>query len=99
MAEGKPPEGMTLGELRGIVLVVANHSFCRYWVDLERTPEGHSLMALCAVDENGDSRGLYEPDMLRRGFTKRVEEDGLVFWVVKRLDEDGEPYRPLLPPG
>jgi len=97
MAERKPPEGMTLEELRGIVFVVANHSFCRYWVDLERTPEGHSLMALCAIDEKGDSRGLYETEMLRRGFRKRVEDDGLVLWVVERLAEDGHPYRPSSP--
>jgi hypothetical protein len=58
---GTAPEGMTLDELHRIVLVVANHTFCRYWVDLERTPEGHSLMALRAIDEKGDSRGLYEP--------------------------------------
>jgi hypothetical protein len=37
--------------------------------------------------------------MLRRGFTKRIEDDGLLFWLVKRLDADGEPYRSPLPPG
>ena len=98
MKRSETPPGMTAAELKDIVDVIANHSFCRYWLDYRRTEEGHQLMALSAIDEKGNPSRFYEREMFDRGFEKRVEDDGLVFWVVLRLDDRGRPFKPTLPP-
>lgn len=93
------PRGMTATELQGIVRIVANNTFCRYWMDYRRTEEGHQLMAISAIDEKGNPNRFNEKELLDRGFEKRIESDGLVFWVVLRLDDHGQPFKPTLPPG
>ena len=96
--EVENPRGMTAAELKQIASLVANNTFCRYWLDYRRTEEGHQLMALAAIDEMGNATRFYEKDMFDRGFEKRVEDDGLVFWVVLRLGGDDRPFKPTLPP-
>ena len=99
MAEGSAERGkMTLRDLRGVVAILSNSCFVRYWIGWNNhslcPPEGEpSLMALCAINEKGEPADVYERDLERRGFSKDVHEDGLEFWVVERVDDEGRPWR------
>lgn len=85
------PGAMTLAELRRIVVVLSNSCFVRYWVDFRTTKQRQTLMALCAIEAGGRPAKLYEHDLEREGFVKEVH-DGLDFRVVRRVDEQGNPW-------
>lgn len=88
---------MTLAELRRLLAVLSNQCFARYRIDFRRTPET-TLMAFCCVNYDGSPASLHEPDLEREGFV-RERRDGLEFWIIRRVDEEGDPWRSRLPPG
>ena len=90
---------MTATELQNLVRMVANNTFCRYWLDYRRTKEGHQLMALSAIDHQGNPNRFNERELYERGFEKQMEDDGMVLWLVLRLGDNGKPFKPVLPLG
>ena len=103
MKDAAPPEEnprpgtITLAGLRRMLMIISNNCFTRYWVDFRRTGEA-SLMAFCCIEVDGKPASLHEGDLERRGFVKEVH-DSLEYWVIKRVDENGEPWRNRIPPG
>lgn len=88
------PGAMTLEELRRIVSVLANSTWTRYWVDWRGHPSSDraALLALCAINEDGTPAKLDEHALKREGFVKEAD-GGLEFWVVRRVDEEGNAWR------
>ncbi len=77
---------MTATELQNIVRVLANSSYCRYWLVYDKAPDGQAIMAIQCRDEYG--KRLEIKDAKGRGFG----ELDPYFYTIPRTNEDGTPY-------
>ncbi len=81
---------MTIDQLRSYAESISNVHWTRYWLHWnypQRTPWN---MAISARTFSGGSAPI-DVEMLEKGFVKVLEED-LVFWVIRRTNEDGSYY-------
>jgi hypothetical protein len=71
---------MTINELQALVRIIANNTFCRYWLHWNHPSEEGRHMAIAAMDANGHSHDL--PDLEHRGFIRQVTDTGMVVYIV-----------------
>jgi hypothetical protein len=86
----------TASELQRIALRPSNSCFTRHWLHFNHPARDPHLMAISCIDHEGNPARLEEREMERRGFAKRTDPDGLVVWLIRRVDEDGSPFESLL---
>jgi hypothetical protein len=87
-----PKAGITLGELRRIVLRLANQGWVRYWVHWNYPVESPWLMAIQVRDAHGwdvSIRDLATWDIV----DVRGPGMGRQVYVIERRDEGGTPFR------
>lgn len=85
---------MTLEELQNrFVRILANQGHLRYWMHLNYPNQAPWEMALASIDIHGSP--LEIADLEAHGF-RRVDREGLIFYVVHRLDANGQPFRSSL---
>lgn len=87
---------MTLEDLRKIARTLSNTYWCRYWIHWNWPTEEPWEMALSCLEmqclgQEVVHRPVYLSSLEEKGFTEEVR-DGLIYYVVRRTEENGEPW-------
>lgn len=107
-AHDSKPGLMSVDAIRHVVERLANSSHVRFWIGYNYRPNGlapregePALMAFEAIDVVEDGPGgplrvgparLEERELRRMGFAKE-RRGACLYWVIRRADDEGNPWR------
>lgn len=83
---------MTIEKLQGLVRVISNSLYVRWWAHWNHPQEKPWEMAISAIDASGKQVEL--PDLLKDGFHEKTM--GLrrrhIYYIIERTNENGTPF-------
>ena len=87
---------MTIDSFRSIVRNLSNSTWCRHWINWNH-PVNPREMAISCVEFRDKGHGLFwravlVPDLLKEGFREERREDGLVYYIIGRTNDNGTPF-------